>query len=90
MKFFAGGDGSDARATDSRAAGGRHRTGGWRGSAGILSGVTGTETAWDNPVLRGQRACLFQNIIDNRFVGFDCHLEASDQWVLEEMEAPLP
>jgi hypothetical protein len=21
---------------------------------------------------------------------FDCHLEASDQWVLEEMEAPLP
>lgn len=44
----------------------------------------------DNPVLRGQRACLFQNIIDNRFVGFDCHLEAPDQWVLEEVEAPLP
>jgi hypothetical protein len=43
-----------------------------------------------NPVMRGQRACLFQHIFNGRFYGYDCHLEASDKWVLEEVEAPLP
>jgi len=43
-----------------------------------------------NPVLRGQRACLFQHIFHGRFYGYDCHLETADQWVLEEVEAPLP
>jgi hypothetical protein len=43
-----------------------------------------------NPVMRGQRACLFQHVFTNRFYGFDCHLEDPDHWVLEESEAPLP
>ncbi len=43
-----------------------------------------------NPVMRGQRACLFQHIFDGRFYGYDCHLEAPEKWVLEEVEAPLP
>jgi hypothetical protein len=43
-----------------------------------------------NPILRGQRACLFQHIFNDRFYGYDCHLESTDHWVLEEVEAPLP
>ncbi|HTS05516.1 MAG TPA: hypothetical protein VMP68_08030 [Candidatus Eisenbacteria bacterium] len=44
-----------------------------------------------NPVMRGQRACLFQHIFNNRFYGYDCHLDtATDKWMLEEVEAPLP
>jgi hypothetical protein len=43
-----------------------------------------------NPILRGQRACLFQHIFNDRFYGFDCHLDSSDHWVLEETEAALP
>jgi hypothetical protein len=43
-----------------------------------------------NPVMRGQRACLFQHVFNGRFYGYDCHLEAPDRWVLEEVEAPLP
>ena len=43
-----------------------------------------------NPVMRGQRACLFQHIFNGRFYGYDCHLEAPDKWVLEEVEAALP
>ena len=43
-----------------------------------------------NPVLRGQRACLFQHIFQDRFYGYDCHLDSPDHWVLEEIEAPLP
>jgi hypothetical protein len=43
-----------------------------------------------NPVLRGQRACLFQHVFHDRFYGFDCHLETPDHWVLELTEAPLP
>jgi hypothetical protein len=43
-----------------------------------------------NPVEREQRACLFQHIFDRRFYGYQCHLEPGDQWVLEEVEAPLP
>jgi hypothetical protein len=43
-----------------------------------------------NPTMTGQRACLFQHIFDNRFYGYDCHLETADKWVLEEVEAPLP
>lgn len=43
-----------------------------------------------NPIMRGQRACLFQHIFSNRFYGYDCHLETPDHWVLEEVEAPLP
>ena len=43
-----------------------------------------------NPILRGQRACLFQHIFNGRFYGYDCHLETPDKWVLEEVEALLP
>jgi len=43
-----------------------------------------------NPILHGQRACLFQHIFNDRFYGYDCHLETPDHWVLEEVEAPLP
>jgi hypothetical protein len=43
-----------------------------------------------NPVMRGQRACLFQHIFNNRFYGFDCHLDSSDHWWLEETESSLP
>jgi len=43
-----------------------------------------------NPIMRGQRACLFQHIFNDRFYGFDCHLESPDKWVLEEVQAPLP
>lgn len=43
-----------------------------------------------NPILRGQRACLFQHILNGRFYGYDCHLETADRWILEEVEAPLP
>jgi len=44
----------------------------------------------DDPVMRGQRACLFQHTFNGRFYGYDCHLESLDKWVLEEVEAPLP
>ncbi|HZR31490.1 MAG TPA: hypothetical protein VFA76_06520 [Terriglobales bacterium] len=43
-----------------------------------------------DPVLRGQRACLFQHVFHGRFYGFDCHLELPSHWMLEEVEAPLP
>jgi hypothetical protein len=43
-----------------------------------------------NPILRGQRACLFQHVFKNHFYGFDCHLDSPDHWVLELTEAPLP
>jgi hypothetical protein len=43
-----------------------------------------------NPVLRGQRACLFQHVFKNHFYGFDCRLENPDHWVLEFTEAALP
>jgi hypothetical protein len=44
-----------------------------------------------NPVLRGQRACLFQQVFHDRFYGYDCHLDTTtDRWMLEEVEAQLP
>jgi hypothetical protein len=43
-----------------------------------------------NPIMKGQRACLFQHVFNGRFYGYDCHLESPDHWVLEEVEAPLP
>jgi hypothetical protein len=43
-----------------------------------------------NPVLRRQRACLFQHVFANHFYGFDCHLDSPDHWVLELTDAPLP
>jgi hypothetical protein len=45
-----------------------------------------------NPIMSGQRACLFQQVFKNRFYGFDCHLESvqDNHWILEEVEAPLP
>ena len=43
-----------------------------------------------NPILRGQRACLFQHVFKNHFYGFDCHLDTPDHWVLEFTEATLP
>ena len=44
----------------------------------------------ENPILRGQRACLFQHVFNKRFYGFDCHLESPDHWMLELTEGPLP
>ena len=43
-----------------------------------------------NPVMSGQRACLFQHVFNGRFYGYDCHLDSPDHWILEEVEAPLP
>jgi hypothetical protein len=43
-----------------------------------------------DPVLSGQRACLFQHVFNGRFYGYDCHLDAPDHWILEEVEAALP
>jgi hypothetical protein len=43
-----------------------------------------------NPIMSGQRACLFQHVFEHRFYGDDCHLATPDHWVLEEVEAPLP
>jgi hypothetical protein len=43
-----------------------------------------------NPIMNGQRACLFQHIFHDRFYGFDCHLSTPDHWELEEVQAPLP
>lgn len=43
-----------------------------------------------NPIMRWQRACLFQHIFHGRFYGYNCHMEASGKWVIEEVEAPLP
>jgi hypothetical protein len=43
-----------------------------------------------DPIMRGQRACLFQQILHDRFYGFDCHMTSPDKWVLEEVQAPLP
>lgn len=43
-----------------------------------------------NPVMKGQRACLFQHVFHGRFYGYDCHLDTPDHWILEEVEAPLP
>jgi len=43
-----------------------------------------------NPVMAGQRACLFQHIFNHRFYGYDCHLQDANTWVLEEVEADLP
>jgi hypothetical protein len=43
-----------------------------------------------NPIMAGQRACLFQHIFNGHFYGYDCHLETPDKWVLEEVEAQLP
>jgi beta-xylosidase len=43
-----------------------------------------------DPILRGQRACLFQNVFGHRFYGYDCHLDTPDHWVLEVTEASLP
>lgn len=48
------------------------------------------EPVTGNPVLRGQRACLFQHVFKGRFYGFDCHLDTPDHWELELTEAPLP
>jgi hypothetical protein len=42
-----------------------------------------------DPVMSGQRACLFQHIFNGRFYGYDCQLESPDHWILEEIEAPL-
>ncbi len=44
----------------------------------------------NSPTMTGQRACLFQHIFNDRFYGYDCHLETPEKWVLEEVEAPLP
>ena len=43
-----------------------------------------------NPIMKGQRACLFQHVFHRRFYGYDCHLETPDHWTLETVEARLP
>jgi hypothetical protein len=43
-----------------------------------------------NPIMRGNRGCLFQHIFHDRFYGFDCHLTTAGDWELEEVEALLP
>jgi len=44
-----------------------------------------------DPIMRGQRACLFQHVFDGRFYGYDCHLDTgANKWMLEEVEAALP
>ena len=44
-----------------------------------------------DPIMRGQRACLFQHIFNGRFYGYDCHLDiTTGQWMLEKVEASLP
>jgi hypothetical protein len=43
-----------------------------------------------DPVMKGQRACLFQHVLHSRFYGYDCHLDSPNHWILEEVEAPLP
>lgn len=43
-----------------------------------------------NPIMTGQRACLFQHVFNDRFYGYDCHLDSPDHWMLEQVEAPLP
>ena len=42
------------------------------------------------PAMKGQRACLFQHVFNARFYGYDCHLDAPDHCVLEEVVASLP
>jgi hypothetical protein len=50
------------------------------------------QSVQENPIMSEQRACLFQHIFNNRFYGFDCHLDSpkDNHWILEETEAPLP
>jgi hypothetical protein len=43
-----------------------------------------------NPVMRGQRACLFQHIFSGRFYGYVCHMDSPEHWVLQEVEASPP
>lgn len=43
----------------------------------------------ENPILRGGRGCLFQNVFQNRFYGYLCREEPKDKWSLEVVEAPL-
>lgn len=64
----------------------------WQVKAFVADSPDGNFKPLDNnPVMRGQRACLFQHIFHGRFYGYDCHLDtASDRWMLEEVEAPLP
>jgi hypothetical protein len=42
-----------------------------------------------NPVMRKQRACLFQHVFDGKFYGYDCHVDG-DKWTMEEVEADWP
>jgi hypothetical protein len=64
----------------------------WQVKAFVADSPDGNfEPIDSNPVMRGQRACLFQHIFHGRFYGYDCHLDtASNRWMLEEVEAPLP
>jgi len=44
-----------------------------------------------NPVFKNDRACLFQHELDGKYYGFMSHLDhITEQWVMEEVEAPLP
>jgi len=49
------------------------------------------EPVSNNPVQVDERACLFQHIFNGRYYGFQSHLDhATEQWVMELIEAPLP
>lgn len=49
------------------------------------------EPVANNPVQVGDRACLFQFIFNDRFYGFQSHLDgATDKWNMEVITASLP
>ena len=63
----------------------------WQVKVFVADAPDGTfEPVPENPVMSGQRACLFQHIFNGRFYGYDCHLEPNGKWVVEEVEASLP
>jgi hypothetical protein len=43
-----------------------------------------------NPVQTGERACLFQHVFNDRYYGYQSHLDhATDQWTMEVLSTPL-
>ena len=49
------------------------------------------ESVANNPVETGERACLFQHIVDGTFYGYQCHLDhVTEKWQMEVVVAPLP
>jgi hypothetical protein len=45
----------------------------------------------NNPVQKGDRACLFQHVFDGKFYGYQSRLDGTlDQWAMEVLVTPLP